>query len=110
MVRVGVTEHGPGVRDEERRHTFDKYARLPAAPGRRQAKGTGLGLYICKLLVEAQGGNIGVEGTTGAGATFWFTVPPAPAKSPSRSARTREAPRQTPQPPTRPTPPRTRPR
>lgn len=94
MLRVGITDHGPGVPRDDRRHIFDKYARLPAAPGRRQAKGTGLGLYICKLLVEAQGGHIGVEGGTGGGATFWFTVPTVPAKSTSRSAQTREAPRQ----------------
>jgi signal transduction histidine kinase len=104
MLRVGITDHGPGVPDEDRRHIFDKYARPPAAPGRRQAKGTGLGLYICKLLVEAQGGKIGVEGSTGGGATFWFTVPTAPAKSTPRSARTREAPRQTSQTATRATP------
>jgi signal transduction histidine kinase/HAMP domain-containing protein len=91
MLRVAVSDRGPGVAPGDRRQIFDKYARLPAAPGQRQAKGTGLGLYICKLLVEAQGGQIGVQGGTGGGATFWFTVPAAPAEASSRSATSRSA-------------------
>jgi signal transduction histidine kinase len=56
---------------------FGKFARL-AAPADGQ-KGTGLGLYICKALVEAQGGRISASSTVGVGTTVRFTVPRAEA-------------------------------
>ena len=101
MLRVAVADHGPGVAPEDRAHVFDKYTRLPAAPGRRQAKGTGLGLYICKLLVEAQGGQIGVESAAGGGATFWFTLP---AAAPQTETASRSASRSSARQPSRTTP------
>jgi len=49
---------------------FEKYVRVPGAP----AGGAGLGLFISREIVRAHGGEIGIDGEGGRGATFWFTV------------------------------------
>ena len=69
---VAVTDHGPGIRPEHRGLIFEK-PRQPA--GEKPVPGTGLGLIFCKLAVEAQGGNIGVESRADEDNTFWFTLP-----------------------------------
>lgn len=73
-VRFTVTDTGPGIGEEELKHLFQKYSELA---GRKKAdlKGTGLGLFICKSVVEAHGGTIGVESRPGKGSTFHFTLP-----------------------------------
>lgn len=72
--RLSVTDEGEGI--PERRHAtlFEKFTRheRPGSPS-----GTGLGLYICKGLIEAHGGHIGVESAPGRGSTFWFELPGA---------------------------------
>jgi NtrC-family two-component system sensor histidine kinase KinB len=70
MLRFEVTDEGTGVPVEFREAIFDKYIRVPNTP----AGGAGLGLYISREIVLAHGGEIGVDGEPGAGATFWFTV------------------------------------
>jgi len=45
----------------------------------RGSLGLGLGLYICKTIVEAHGGRVGVESAVGEGSTFWFALPLAQA-------------------------------
>lgn len=77
-VRFEVTDRGPGVPRDQRARIFEKFVRLPGAP----AGGAGIGLSIARDLVLAHGGQIGVEGEPGAGATFWFTLPRAGAGSP----------------------------
>jgi signal transduction histidine kinase len=76
MLRVEVTDTGPGMSASEQVGLFGKFYRAPNA-ATEQTGGTGLGLAIAKGLVEAQGGRIGVRSETGAGATFWFTLPVA---------------------------------
>jgi PAS domain S-box-containing protein len=76
-VRVLVADQGPGIPQEFRDRIFQKFAQ--AAGARQQSKGsTGLGLSICKAIVERHGGTIGYESTTGKGATFTFDLPAVP--------------------------------
>lgn len=71
VVEVMVSDRGPGLPDGELDRVFEKFYRAGgAAPG-----GAGLGLAICKAVVEAHGGVIGAENRPGGGATFHFTVP-----------------------------------
>ena len=71
-VRFTVSDTGPGVPDSVRSTIFEPFARADrVVPGFRSS---GLGLAICKQLVELLGGEIGFESYTGRGSTFWFTV------------------------------------
>lgn len=72
-ITVRVSDAGPGIDPAHAPHIFTKFYRRGA--GERRA-GTGLGLYICKGIVEAHGGTIALE-PAGPGATFAFTVPVA---------------------------------
>jgi signal transduction histidine kinase len=74
-VRFEVTDSGPGIAPEHHERVFEKFYRVPGTP----RGGAGLGLSVAKELVEAHGGAIGLESEPGHGATFWFTVPVAPA-------------------------------
>ena len=71
---VVVKDRGNGIRDEDRDKLFQKFSRLDQ-PDDLNFKGSGLGLYICKAMVEAQGGEIWVDTAPGAGATFAYSVP-----------------------------------
>jgi signal transduction histidine kinase len=75
--RVAVVDNGPGLPAGFHQVVFDKFAQ---APREGASKGFGLGLAFCKLAVEAQGGEIGVESEPGHGCTFWFTLPLAEAQ------------------------------
>jgi signal transduction histidine kinase len=77
MLRVSVSDLGHGFEMSEADKIFAPFGR-----GRDQSAGggTGLGLYIAKLLVEAQGGAITVTSAKGRGSTFSYTVPAASAR------------------------------
>lgn len=70
-VQITVEDSGPGIPAADLPHIFDRYWR----GDRASRDGAGLGLAICKGIVDAHGGNIWVESTVGRGTTFWFTVP-----------------------------------
>jgi signal transduction histidine kinase len=72
LVEVAVADDGPGVPVEERRRIFEPYVRGGTA---HSARGLGLGLALCRRLVEAHGGSIGVDERLGGGARFVFTLP-----------------------------------
>ncbi|MFN2389655.1 MAG: ATP-binding protein [Actinomycetota bacterium] len=74
-VRVSVEDEGIGVPPEHCERVFSKFAMLPRPEG--VEKGTGLGLFITKGIVEAHGGRIWCESKAGSGATFHFTLPVA---------------------------------
>jgi signal transduction histidine kinase/DNA-binding response OmpR family regulator len=77
-LRVEVADSGVGIAPDERHRLFEPYAQGEAGPARRQ-ESTGLGLTICKRLVEAMGGQIAVDSAPGRGSTFWFSVPLMPS-------------------------------
>ena len=74
MASVSVADHGPGIPDEEKKEVFDKFyhGANKIADNRRSL---GLGLYLCKSIIEAHGGEICVEDNVPNGTVFAFTLP-----------------------------------
>ncbi|MEK7656717.1 MAG: DUF4118 domain-containing protein [Elusimicrobiota bacterium] len=68
-LEVSVADRGPGLKPEDLERVFEKFYRSSAAPG------AGLGLAICKAVVEAHGGTIRAENRPGGGAVFRLTLP-----------------------------------
>jgi signal transduction histidine kinase len=79
LVRVSVEDTGVGIQREDLHDIFDKYAQARSRATRSE-KGTGLGLYITRQLVELHGGKISVQSEVGRGSTFSFTIPIASDK------------------------------
>jgi len=73
-VQVDVRDNGPGIAAAEQRAIFDKF-RQAADPQTGKPQGTGLGLNICKRIVERLGGRIWVHSLRGQGTCFSFTLP-----------------------------------
>ncbi|MEW5848634.1 MAG: PAS domain-containing sensor histidine kinase [Myxococcota bacterium] len=71
MMRISVVDQGPGVELAQQERIFERFWRR----GDETQKGTGLGLYICRQLVEAHGGRIWVDSRPGHGSAFRFTLP-----------------------------------
>ena len=69
-----VSDSGPGIPEHERHKLFKDYGRLSAQPTGGE-KSTGLGLAICRKIVEAHNGTIGVENIPGRGAEFFVSLP-----------------------------------
>jgi signal transduction histidine kinase/FixJ family two-component response regulator len=74
MVRVGVRDYGEGIAAEDLPKLFRKFSQLDSG-STRKVGGTGLGLVICKGIVEQHGGTIGVETSLGEGSCFYFLLP-----------------------------------
>jgi len=73
FVEIGVADQGPGIRNEDIPKLFEKFRQLDGSSTRRVG-GTGLGLVICKRIVEQHGGRIWVESELGKGSVFRFTL------------------------------------
>jgi two-component system sensor histidine kinase KdpD len=89
-VIVEVADRGPGVAPADAERIFDKFFRVREGEG----GGAGLGLTICRGIIEAHGGRIWVQARAGGGAAFRFTIPlgeatdvVAPAELPPESTR-----------------------
>ncbi|KQW37953.1 ATP-binding protein [Rhizobacter sp. Root404] len=102
-IRVSVQDTGIGMTPEQMVQLFQRFSQADSSTTRRFG-GSGLGLVICKHLVELMGGSIHADSALGRGSNFWFEVPlkaapdPAPqlvaasdAAAPERSARPRPA-------------------
>ena len=83
---VGVRDHGEGIAPQDLPKLFRKFSQIDSS-ATRKAGGTGLGLVICKGIVEQHGGQIWVESTMGEGSTFYFTLPPAGSGVPATASR-----------------------
>lgn len=75
-LEVRVQDRGRGISAELQKKLFQRFQRADSSDARTRP-GAGLGLAICKAIVEQHGGTIGVESGEGAGSTFWFRVPRA---------------------------------
>ena len=86
--RVAVRDAGPGIPKPERARVWELFHRAPGVAAQSGAQGSmpngastrqggslGLGLHICKGIITAHGGWVGVTSAVGAGSTFWFTLP-----------------------------------
>ncbi|MBL9126657.1 MAG: PAS domain-containing protein [Verrucomicrobiales bacterium] len=89
-VRFAITDTGPGLDSDQQARLFKPFSQV-SDPKARRMGGSGLGLGICKQLVEMVGGSIGVVSETGRGSTFWFEIPfrhrSVPPPSPGAVAR-----------------------
>ena len=77
QVHVDIEDTGIGIPADKLPRVFERFYQVEAS--RRRSGGVGLGLAICKQIVEAHGGSIGVHSEEGIGSTFYFELPKAPA-------------------------------
>jgi signal transduction histidine kinase len=72
--RVSIADRGPGIPPEALPYIFDRFYRAPAAI-RGHVRGMGIGLYVCRELIQAHGGSIEVSSRLGEGTTFVLHLP-----------------------------------
>ncbi len=73
MLTINIADRGPGIDDFEQSLVFEKFYR--GRNQRVQVHGTGMGLAICKAIVEAHGGRLGLTSQLGHGSVFYFSLP-----------------------------------
>ncbi|MFP4322737.1 MAG: ATP-binding protein [Anaerolineales bacterium] len=73
-VRVSIQDHGVGIAADQLDLIWERFTRM-RNDQTKDIQGTGLGLAITKSLVEAHGGQVGLDSELGKGSTFWFTLP-----------------------------------
>ena len=83
--RLAVSDNAPGNERAQLGHIFERYWKAE----QRHTGGSGLGLFIAKSIVEAQGGQIGVDSEVGRGTTVWFTLPVRSGDARAQPARPR---------------------
>jgi signal transduction histidine kinase len=82
QARVWVRDQGPGILPEEQQRIWQRFYRVKGIEVQSGAGiGLGVGLYICRQIIEAHHGQVGVESAPGGGSIFWFTMPLTRAES-----------------------------
>jgi len=71
---VEVIDTGPGIPEDQLEYVFERFRRVQDRMSRKVA-GSGLGLYITRMLLEGMEGEVGVRSQFGSGSTFWFRLP-----------------------------------
>jgi signal transduction histidine kinase len=79
QISVSVVDQGPGLSAEQAQRVFEKFYRVDSGLT-RATQGTGLGLALCRGVIEAHGGQITVDSAPGKGCRFTFTLPAMPAQ------------------------------
>src|SRR5262249_28825815 len=75
-VRVSVRDEGPGLTLSEQERVWERFYRVPGIEVRSGSYvGLGLGLHICRTLIEQHNGQVGVQSRPGHGSIFWFSLP-----------------------------------
>jgi len=87
FIRISVSDTGPGIPEKDQQRIFQKFVQLGEPPS-DHPRGAGLGLAICKQIVERHGGKIGVESKPGEGSTFFFTLPLCDGEGPPSAQNT----------------------
>ena len=74
---VTVCDRGPGIPKGEQARVWELFHRVPGvtAQSKTENGSLGLGLHICKAIIQAHDGRVGVKSAVGQGSTFWFTLP-----------------------------------
>ncbi len=76
LARVQVRDKGQGIPPGEHKKIWERFYRVPGIPVLNGSEvGLGLGLHICRCIVEQHSGKVGVHSSPGEGSTFWFTLP-----------------------------------
>jgi signal transduction histidine kinase len=76
VARVSVHNEGPGIPFEEQQYLWERSYRAKGGTVQQELDlSLGLGLYLCRALIERHAGLVGLQSTPGQGATFWFTLP-----------------------------------
>jgi len=73
MLRISVTDTGEGISEVQQKELFKPFSRLGAE--NTEIEGTGIGLVVCKDLIDLMNGTVGMESEVGKGSSFWFELP-----------------------------------
>lgn len=87
-VSFSVTDTGPGIAPEDQPHLFEKFYRV--AKTAQTVSGTGLGLYLCRTVIESFGGHVTLSSTPGQGSTFGFVLPQLTPEQVSKAERDKQ--------------------
>lgn len=79
FARVWVRDYGIGLSPEQQEQIWKPFSRVQEITAQVGLSGLGLGLHICKALIQGQYGHVGVESAPGKGTIFWFELPLLPA-------------------------------
>jgi signal transduction histidine kinase len=77
LITTSINDSGSGIAPEDQEILFKKFSQARGSYSQTTG-GTGLGLYICKIIIEGLKGKIWLESTVGHGSTFYFSLPIAP--------------------------------